>query len=87
MAAERPFQPEVAQLQQQALLQIAGRDATRVEPLNQAERPFDLGDRPGSHPGQLVERRHQVAIIVEVAEGDELLQAFFDLWHCFVERL
>ncbi len=62
------FQPEVAQLQQQAFLQIARRDAGRIEALNQLQRALDVGHRPRAHRAQLVERGHQVAVVVEVAD-------------------
>ena len=47
----RAFEPEVAQLQQQALLQIARRDAGRVEALNQLQRALDFGS-PATDPSR-----------------------------------
>ena len=63
-----PFEAEVPELQQQALLQVARGDAGRVEPLDQPQRPLDLGDRPGPHGRQLVERRHQIPVVVQIAD-------------------
>ncbi len=64
----RPVEPEVPQLQQQALLQVARGDAGRIEALNQLQRALDLADRPRPHRRQLVERRHQIPVVVEVAD-------------------
>ena len=41
-----PLEAEVAQLQQQALLQVARGDAGRIEALDQRERPLDVARRP-----------------------------------------
>ena len=64
----RALEPEMAQLQQQALLQIARRDAGRIEALHQLQRALHVGHRPRAHRRQLVERRHQIPVVVEVAD-------------------
>ena len=63
-----PFEPEVADLQPQALLQIARGDADRIERLHVLQRPLDVGDRPLPHRRDLFDRRHEVAVVVEVAD-------------------
>ena len=59
---------EVAQLQQQAFLQVARGDADRIEALDQRQRPLDLLGRPRPHRRELLDGRHQVAVVVEVAD-------------------
>ena len=46
LLGRRAFEAEVAELQQQAFLQIARRDADRIEALDHAQRALDVGDRP-----------------------------------------
>ena len=64
----RALEPEVAQLEQQTFLQVAGGDADRVEALDQPERALDVPDRPRAHRGQFVERRDQITVVGEVAD-------------------
>ena len=68
LLGRRALEAEVPQLQQQALLQVARGDADRVEPLHERERPLDVRDRPAAHRRDLVHRRDQVAVVVEVAD-------------------
>src|SRR6185295_8198955 len=62
----RSLEPDVTELEQQALLQIPRGNTRRVESLNQSEGALDLGHGPGPHTRQLVERCDQVPIIVKV---------------------
>ena len=64
----RAVEAEVADLQQQAFLQIAGGHADRIEALDQREGPLHVGGVPRAHGGDLVERGHQVPVVIEVAE-------------------
>ena len=68
LLGRRAVEPEVPQLQQQALLQIARGDAGRIEALHQLQRALDFAHRPRPHRRQLVERRHQIPVVVEVAD-------------------
>ena len=75
---ERIVDPEHARLDQQALAQVARADAARIELLHRGERR--LGDHVLAHAAlarDLVDRRREVAAIVEVADdearGDLLL--------------
>ncbi len=68
LLGRRALEAQVAKLQQQALLQIARGDAGRIEALDQAQRPLDLAHRPRPHRGQLLERRHQIPVVVQVAD-------------------
>ena len=63
-----PSSPRWRSCSQQALLQVARRDADRVERLHVLERPLDVGDRPLAHRGDLLHRRDEVAVVVEVAD-------------------
>src|SRR5713101_2548529 len=56
----RAFEAKVPQLQQQAFLEIACRNADRIEALHQAQRALDIGHGPRAHFRELFERRHQV---------------------------
>ena len=69
-------------LQRQALLQVARADADRIEALQQLQRALDFFDRPRPHARDLVDRRHQVAVVVEVADD-----GFADLAHQLVVGL
>ena len=62
-------QAEVAQLEQQALLQIAGADANRIEGLDVIEGPLDQRHVPVAQRRDLVDRRHQVAVVVDIADN------------------
>ena len=64
----RAFEPEMANLQPQAFLQVARGDADRIERLHVLERAFDVGHRPLTHRGDLLDRGDQVAVVVEVAD-------------------
>ena len=64
----RALLAEVAQLQPEALLEVAGGHADRVEPLHHPQRLLDLVGRPLAHRRDLVDRRHQVPVVVEVAD-------------------
>ena len=64
----RALEAQVPQLQQQAFLQVARGDAHRIEALHQAQRRLDLLRPARPHRRQLVERRDQVAVVVEVAD-------------------
>ena len=64
----RALEPEVANLQPQAFLQVARGDADRIERLHVLERALDVGDRPLPHRRNLLDRRDQVAVVVEVAD-------------------
>ena len=64
----RAFEVQVLDLQREAFLEVARRDADRIEALDQAQRLFDLLDRPRPHRGDLVHRRDQVAVVIEVAD-------------------
>ena len=68
LLGRRAFEAEVPELQRQALLQIAGADADRIEALQQAQRALDFFDRPRPHARDLVHRGDQVAVVVEVAD-------------------
>ena len=62
------LEPEVTNLQQQALLRIARRHAYRIEGLDEPQHPLDLSGRPRAHRGDLVDRRYEVAVLVQVAD-------------------
>ena len=79
LLGRRAFETEVPQLQRQAFLQIARRDADRVEALQQSQRALDFFDRPRPHRGELVHRRDEIAVVVEVADD-----GFADLAHQLV---
>jgi len=64
----RALEPEVPQLQQQALLQVASGDTNRVEALHQAQRTLDVRRRPRPHRGDFLERRDQHPVVIEVAD-------------------
>ena len=55
-------------LQPQAFLQIARGDADRIERLHVLQRLLDVGDRPLAHRRDLLDRGHQIAVVVEVAD-------------------
>ena len=55
-------------LQQEALLQPASRHADRVESLDHAKHPLDLGAGPVTHLGDLLDRCHQIPVVIEVAD-------------------
>ena len=61
-------QTQVSDLKKQALLEIARRDANRVKLLDLAECPLDVVDRPVAHRDDVVDRRHEVAVVVEIAD-------------------
>ena len=64
----RALEAELAQLQREALLQVAGGDAGRVEALHQPQPLFDPVDVPGAHLGDFAHRGDQIAVVVEVAD-------------------
>ena len=68
LLGRRALEAEVAELQPQAFLQVARGDADRVERLDVLQRALDVGDRPLAHRRDLFDRRHQVAVVVEVAD-------------------
>ena len=68
LLGRRAFEPEVADLQPQAFLQVARGDADRIERLHVLQRPLDVGDRPLPHRGDLFDRRDEIAVVVEVAD-------------------
>ena len=68
LLGRRAFEPEVADLQPQAFLQVARGDADRVEGLHVLQRLLDVRDRPLAHRRDLFDRGHQVAVVVEVAD-------------------
>ena len=59
---------EMPELQREALLQVARGDADRVEVLEDEQDRLDLRLRPAAHLGELVDRRHQVTVVVQVAD-------------------
>ena len=69
LLCRRAFQPEVANLEPQALLQVARRDANRVERLQMLQRTLDLRHGPVPHRRDLFDRRHEVAIVIEIADN------------------
>ena len=68
LLGRRAAHAEVPQLQQQALLQVARGDANRIEALNQLQRLLDPLDRPGPHGRELLDGRHELAVVIEVAD-------------------
>ena len=68
LLGRRALEPEVPELQPQALLQVARGDANRIERLHVLQRALDVGDRPLPHRRDLLDRRDQVAVVVEVAD-------------------
>ena len=68
LLGRRALEPEVPDLQPQALLQVARGDADRIERLHVLQRPLDVGDRPLAHRRDLLDRGHEVAVVVEVAD-------------------
>ena len=63
-----PFEPEVPDLQPEAFLEIARGDADRIEGLHVLQRLLDLRDRPLAHRRDLLDRGHQVAVVIQVAD-------------------
>ena len=57
------------QLQREALLQIARADADRIEVLHHVQHVLDFRDRPVPHRRDLVDRRHQIAVVAEIADN------------------
>ena len=68
LLGRRALEAEMADLQPEALLQIARGDADRIECLHVLQRALDVGDRPLAHRGDLLDRRHEVAVVVEIAD-------------------
>ena len=68
LLGRRALEPEVPDLEPEALLQVARGDADRVERLHVLQRLLDVGHRPLAHRRDLLDRRHQVAVVVEVAD-------------------
>ena len=64
----RALEVQVLDLQRQAFLQVARGDADRVETLDQAQPFFDLFDRPRPHRRDFVDRRDEIAVVIEVAD-------------------
>ena len=58
----------MAQLEQQARLQVTRRHTHRVERLHQCEDPVYVRLGPIPHRRDLVNRRHQVPVLIEVAD-------------------
>ena len=69
LLGRRAFEAEVAQLQQQAFLQVARGDADRIEASGRCcSARSTSSTRPRSHRGDLFDRGHQIAVVVEVAD-------------------
>jgi hypothetical protein len=75
-------EPEMAQLQQQTLLQVARADANRIERLHVFQRALDERDVPRAQCRNFIERRDQVAVLVDVADNRRA-----DVTHRVVSRL
>ena len=65
----RALEPEMPQLQGQALLQIPGRDAGGIEPLHQPQGLLDEFHGPGAHFCDLAHRRREVAVVGEIPDN------------------
>ena len=76
LLGRRALEAEVPELQQQALLQVARGDADRIELWTCCSARSTSLDRPRPHRRELVDRRDQVAVVVEVADdgGADLAQ-------------
>ena len=76
LLGRRALEAEVPDLEPQALLQVARGDADRIERLHVLQRALDVGDRPVAHRRDLLDRRDEVAVVVEVADdrAADLLQ-------------
>ena len=75
-ARERVLQPLGAQLQQQALAQVARADAGRIELVDAVQRALDDLEVLAALEGDLLDRQLQIAVLVHVADqqrGDGLL--------------
>ena len=66
--AQCPLEPKMSDPQQETLLDIPRRDADWGECLHELEHALDFGRRPLPHRGNLVDRRHQISVVVEVAD-------------------
>ena len=71
-----PSSPRCRSCSQQALLEVARGDADRIERLDVLQRALDVADRPLGHRGDLLDRGHQIAVVVQVADDrpPDLLQ-------------
>ena len=56
------------ELEQQTFLEIPGRDADRVKSLHQSQGALHVGRGPRAHQGDVVERRHHVAVVIEIPD-------------------
>ena len=65
---ERSGQPQLLNLQQEALLEIARSDAGRIESLNHLQGLETLRHRRTGRPGEIFERHSQVSLLVEIAD-------------------
>src|SRR6266542_2159448 len=64
----RAFEAAVANLQPEALLQIARGHAHRIERLHVLQRALDIRDRPLPHRGDLFDRGDKIPVVIEVAD-------------------
>src|SRR5574338_591535 len=64
----RPLEPEVPDLQPEAFLQVARGHADRIERLHVLQRTLDVPHRPVPHCRDLLDRGHEVAVVVQVAD-------------------
>ena len=64
----RADQAQPVNLQQQAFLQVACRDAGRIECLDQRKCLLHFIRRPGTHRSQFLDRRDQIPVLVQVAD-------------------
>ena len=58
----------MAKLEEETFLQISRGDANRIETLDQLQRSLHLLDGPRAHGCQLLDGRHQLPVVVEVAD-------------------
>jgi hypothetical protein len=69
LLGRRPFEPEMPQLQPQTFLQIARRDADRIERLDVLQGALHVRHRPLPHRGDFLDRCHEVPVVVQIAEN------------------
>jgi hypothetical protein len=72
------FEAQHPELQPQTFLQIARRDANRIEGLHVLERALDIGDEPVTHRRDLLDGGYEIPVVVEIADDGaaDLLQLF-----------
>ncbi len=78
LVGRRALEAEGAQLQREALLQVAGGHARRVEALHQTQHLLDGIDRPRAHLGDFAHRGDQFPVVVQIAD-DGRADGAFDL--------